>query len=351
VQVDYLIVGQGLAGTLLSWHFEQAGLSYVVVDNNDKRAASRVGVGIINPVTGRRYATSWLIETILPYAIKTYKEIGSFLNKELIVESSLLHYFPTLQMQEAFENRVLANDPWLYWQKENPYDFINPRYKIGAIAPVVIVYIERLLTEWKNYLLQKDKYIEAAIKPEKIILSPDKIKCENIEANKIIFCNGLEAQQYSYFKNLPFAPNKGEYLIIEAPSITTNHIIKTGSTLIPLGKNKFWLGSNYSWQYENDLPTAIFLQEQTNNLQAVIGHDFKLIEHNALLRPATLERRPFVGWHPQHQNIGILNGLGTKGCSLAPYFAQAFTQYIVNAAPIIPEAHIERFEKILSKNL
>jgi glycine/D-amino acid oxidase-like deaminating enzyme len=66
------------------------------------------------------------------------------------------------------------------------------------------------------------------------------------------------------------------------------------------------------------------------------------------VRPATLERRPFVGFHPLHPNIGILNGMGTKGASLAPFFAHQLVQHLVDGFPLMNEININRFNRILS---
>ena len=56
---------------------------------------------------------------------------------------------------------------------------------------------------------------------------------------------------------------------------------------------------------------------------------YKVIDHFAAIRPANTQRRPFIGMHPVYKNIGIFNGMGTKGCSLAPFFAEQFTSHIL----------------------
>ncbi len=77
-QVDVLIIGQGICGTFLSLELERAGLSYLIIDkaktpNPGKRpgvvtqagstlSASRAAAGLINPFTGRRLVTTWMIE-------------------------------------------------------------------------------------------------------------------------------------------------------------------------------------------------------------------------------------------------------------------------------------------------
>jgi glycine/D-amino acid oxidase-like deaminating enzyme len=47
--------------------------------------------------------------------------------------------------------------------------------------------------------------------------------------------------------------------------------------------------------------------------------------------------------------VGILNGMGTKGCSLAPYFAHQLVEFITKGNPIRPDADIRRFSGILSR--
>jgi glycine/D-amino acid oxidase-like deaminating enzyme len=76
---------------------------------------------------------------------------------------------------------------------------------------------------------------------------------------------------------------------------------------------------------------------------------YTILEHFAAIRPATLERRPFVGFHPVHPQIGILNGMGTKGCSLAPYFARQLVEKLKGTGTINPLADISRFEKIIRR--
>ena len=48
MKIDYIIVGQGLAGTLLAYFLEQSGKSVVFVDNGYKTAATKVAAGIFN---------------------------------------------------------------------------------------------------------------------------------------------------------------------------------------------------------------------------------------------------------------------------------------------------------------
>jgi glycine/D-amino acid oxidase-like deaminating enzyme len=183
-----------------------------------------------------------------------------------------------------------------------------------------------------------------------LIITENKIQYKNINAEKIIFCDGIESYNNPYFKNLPFAPNKGEALIIEIKDFPSINIFKRGINLVPMKDNLFWVGSSYEWNFENDQPTELFRKKTELLLKEWMKSDFKIHDHIASVRPATLERKPFAGFHPLQKNVGIFNGMGTKGCSLAPYFANQFAQHIIDNSPLLPEVDIARFAKALCKN-
>ena len=111
----------------------------------------------------------------------------------------------------------------------------------------------------------------------------------------------------------------------------------------------WWIGSNYAWEFDSPNPTPAFKEKTEALLKEWLKVPFKIVDHLAGIRPATLERRPFVGLHPIHPNIGILNGMGTKGCSLAPYFAKQLVEQLLYNKPVLPEADISRFTKILMR--
>jgi glycine/D-amino acid oxidase-like deaminating enzyme len=49
MHVNYIIVGQGIAGSILYYTLTKAGANCVVVDDNKSNSASRVAAGLINP--------------------------------------------------------------------------------------------------------------------------------------------------------------------------------------------------------------------------------------------------------------------------------------------------------------
>jgi glycine/D-amino acid oxidase-like deaminating enzyme len=126
-------------------------------------------------------------------------------------------------------------------------------------------------------------------------------------------------------------------------------VFKKGMSLVPWKEGLFWVGSSYEWSFADAGPTTAFRERTEAILREWLRVPFRVVEHIAAVRPATLERRPFVGFHPLYPAVGILNGMGTKGCSLAPYFARQLVQRMVSGVGIRADADILRFRKVLGR--
>lgn len=347
-----IIVGQGVSGTLFSWFCAQHNLDFIIIDNSLANSPSKTAAGLINPVTGRRVVTVWMDDIILPFAETTYKEIGRQLGIEAISKMDIVDFFPNPFMKESFLKKMSQQAPYISLAKDEQYlnEYFNYEFGTGIIEPAYIVHLQQLLPAWRKHLLSEKKLIEQPFNFNKLHVSADSVQYENIVADLIVFCDGVEGSENPYFHLLPFALNKGEAIIIEAPELPAGHIYKKSMTLAPFGEpGIFWAGTNYIWEFDDNLPTEAFRKSTEQNLNSWLKVPYKILDHKAAVRPATVERRPFVGLHPLYENVGILNGMGTKGCSLAPYFASQLVQHIINQQPLEKEADIARHARILSR--
>jgi len=349
--VDYLIIGQGISGTWLSYYLQKANKSFIVIDNAQPNSASRVAAGIINPVTGRRIVKTWMIDELLSFLIPAYEELGNELNIKAIEKKSLIDFHPTPQMKIAFDERVKENADLLFhpddqWQYQNIFNY---ELGFGEVDPCYVVNLKEILPAWRKKLLSNNQLLEEDFEITELKQADAGINYKNIKAEKIFFCDGIHSSQNPFFKNLPFALNKGEAILIEATGIPSTHIFKKGMMLSSIQKDLFWLGSNYLWEFPDDQPTEQFRKQTELLLRSWLKVPFKIVDHKASVRPANIERRPFVGFHPTYKNVGILNGMGTKGCSLAPFFAKQLADHIISGNEILVEADIKRFTKILTR--
>lgn len=351
MHVDILVIGQGICGTFLTWELQKAGYSFLVIDENNPGTASKVAAGIINPVTGRRIVKTWLIDEVMPFAWQQYTSLGNQLQITAIEQKDIIDLFPTPQMKLAFEKRYSEDTQYLSIGTD-PYawsNYFNYDFGYGAITPCYLVNLQVLLSAYRRLLASGNHLLEEKFDHTQLQVQPHKVQYKNITAQRIIFCDGISSFNNPWFGSLPFAPNKGEVLLVEANDMPTSHIFKKGINWVPWRDNIFWAGSSYEWNFTSDAPTALFRERTMATLQQWIKAPIRLLEHTAAVRPATLERRPFIGFHPIQPAIGIFNGMGTKGCSLAPFFAPQLVQHIQHQSPLLPEADVQRFKRVLSK--
>ena len=353
MQTEFLIIGQGISGTWLSYYLQNEGKSFIVIDDNNNKSPSRISAGIINPVTGRRHVTVWMADKIIPFALKAYNQLGYELGITAISQKNIIEFFPSPQMRLSFLQRIEENDMYMYnYPEQNHFKHLfNYDFGCGEIQPAYTVHLETLLPAWRQRLREQQVLLEIEFEIEKLQINKDNIQYNDITADKIIFCDGNSSAAHPWFKQLPFAPNKGEILLVEIPDLPNHHVYKKGMMLAPLATTGlWWLGSNYGWNFDTADPTTEFRERTVQLLKEWLKIPFTITEHLSGIRPATLERRPFVGIHPLHSTIGILNGMGTKGCSLSPFFAKQLTEHFCKNHPIFPEADINRFSKIIARN-
>jgi glycine/D-amino acid oxidase-like deaminating enzyme len=351
MRFDYIIIGQGLAGSFLSWNLIKAGKSVLIIDEKQNSTASRIASGVINPVTGRRVVRTWMIEKLMPFAIHAYTELGNELDAQLIRQCNILDFHPTPQMKLAFHERLPFESEYLrlpadenQWMGHFQYHF-----GFGEIDPCWLIDINTLLENWRKKLQDSGSVLEEKFDWKDCTVTPEQVVYKEHQASKIFFCEGTSGFDNPYFRLLPYARNKGEALIVEIPGLPPDHIFKQGINIVPWREGTFWVGSSYEWEFADTLPSENFRKKTEQHLQHWLKHSFKTVDHLASERPANMERRPFVGLHPVMPSVGILNGMGTKGCTLAPYFASQLTSFLVNAVPIEPLADVKRFTRILSR--
>ncbi len=390
MQTDILIVGQGICGTFLSHWLEQEGLSYIVIDEQRPSTASKAAAGIINPVTGRRIVKTWMIDELLPFAFDAYRQMNKELGISCLSLTETIEFFPTAQMRNAFMERYAAHpritDPGkntMNAKKADGTEFSGMppdgaeyldvpdtenawndwfRYDLGygRISPCCLIDLNSLLTAARKKLKDRGQLLEERFDPAALHISGESaqdkleqsalVRYKDIQANRIVFCDGAGSFESPYFRNLPFAPNKGEALIVEIGGLPSGSLIfKKGMVLAPWREGLYWLGSSYEWSFTDEQPTEAFRARAGAVLKEWLKLPFGVVDHIASVRPATLERRPFVGFLPLLKQVGILNGMGTKGCSLAPYFARQLAGHIKTGRPIQPDVDVKRFAKILGR--
>jgi glycine/D-amino acid oxidase-like deaminating enzyme len=351
--VDYIIVGQGISGTWLGYYLLKENKSVVVFDKKDTQSASNVASGLINPVTGRRVVTTWMAKELIPFVWEEYNTISEIFYNKFIRQNNILVFPSAPDLQQAFYERMEEENSHIRsagLKKEELRSGFNFPFDVFEISPCYVVQMQELLQAWRSHLCLHNFLLDEVFDEDQLIIKGDAIQYKNITAKKVIYANGIQAGSSRYWLNLPFVQNKGQALILKTNSLNTSYIYKFGHlTLIPYKDNLWWTGSSNELLFQTTLPTEDFKNKTSASLRSILKTSFEIQEHWSALRPATVERRPFVGVHPVHKQIAILNGMGSKGCSLAPWFAKELTENLVYNKALNPLVDVQRFSKVLMR--
>jgi hypothetical protein len=122
---------------------------------------------------------------------------------------------------------------------------------------------------------------------------------ETSPPKKLFFCDGISATCNQWFNLLPFAPNKGEAIIIECEGLNNEHVFKRGMMLAPLPvQNTYWVGSNYQWEFEDDQPSEKFYRQTTELLKHWLKLPFRVLFHKAAVRRPPLNEDLLLAFIP-----------------------------------------------------
>lgn len=315
-----------------------------------------VAAGIINPVTGRRFVKTWRADELIPTAVETYRaleaEFGiTFFHERNIIRSIFNpgeeNDWSARAKDEAYSKYILEKADTAFLDHKT-----NPVFSYGEVTNSYQTEISKLLNAFRQRLENKGMLVEENFDFKNLTVEESQASYGKFTAKKIIFCEGFAAKQNPYFSYLPFGGSKGEVLIARIPNADFEKLYKYRIFLVPLSeKNTYWVGSMYSWQFEDDQPTEAGRTYLINRLQDVLTIPWEIIEHKAAVRPTVKDRRPFLGIHPQFKSLAVFNGLGTKGASLGPFFAKQMAEHLINGSEIDPEVNIERYAASEKSNL
>ena len=345
--LDYLIVGQGLAGSILAHQLIQKQKRIGVVDLDNGNTASRQATGLINPVTGRRFVKSWKIDELLPFAQTYYEKLNISLNDDFFRSSHILKILHNKEQLNDFHSRSNedAYAPYLGAYQTFSAENIYPGVGQAKIAPVLQININSLLDALGRYIQDNAKVRQETFKHEDLFIRKGFFEYKDIKATKVVFAEGYLMRFNPFFNYLPIRFAKGEALIIESEDLKIHQVLSSKINISPMGKDTYYVGATYDWSSFEQSPTKAKKDYILEAFQESVRCTFKIIDHKVGIRPTVKDRRPLLGEHPKHRNMYVFNGMGTKGLSLSPFFAQHLIHHMEYNEALYDEVNINRFHE------
>lgn len=342
---DFIIVGQGLAGSALAFTLIRRGCQVQVINVSSAGIASQVAAGLYNPVTGRKMVRTWKADELFPFLENFYTDIESETESKFLHKKNIYRPFISIEEQNDWMGKSSNNQftPFVQHVAQHSLFGSDVYDSYGGLLLKRCGYLDipAFIYQIRKLLLARNMYREEKFNFQKLKIEDNSINYNGLRARNMIFCEGPAGNQNPFFEWLPFQPVKGELLYI-VPEKPLNIIYNRGVFVLPAdGYCK--VGATYN---HHDLSLQIttrareYLLEKLNML---LKARYKVIDQVAGVRPATRDRRPFMGIHPKYKPLAIFNGLGTKGVSLAPFFASQLADSLLDGKPLEREVNISRF--------
>ena len=345
--VDYLVVGLGLAGISFCEQLERNGKSYTVI-SDDSEQASLVAGGLYNPVILKRFTLAWRADEQMKLAIPFYETLEKKLGVTLDYKVPVYRRFASAEEQNNWfeaSDKVGLQDFLSPKIVKNTNNAIDAPHGMGEVLFTGRIDTRLLLEKYGQYLSKKGLLKKENFDFDALDADSNGIQYREIKANKVIFAEGFGLKRNPFFSYLPLNGTKGELLTIHAPSLKEKSVIKSSVFIIPLGEDRYRIGATYKWKDKTSLPTTASKEELLDKLGTFLRCNFEVVDHVAGIRPTVTDRRPLVGQHPEHKNMFVLNGFGSRGVLIAPYASKWLYAHIENGQTIPPEMDIKRFEK------
>lgn len=348
--VKYIIVGAGLAGLTLAKKLSEKSISFKIIGDTYNHS-SLVAAGVINPIVFRRTTKSWRVDDFIPVAKTFYQKIEVELDTKIYNEITIRRAFAHemerkdwLKRQSNCEYDSFLNE---LTEEDNQFSNVKNTFGTGRVKQSANIIVENYIYGLRKFFQERESYLEEKFDYEKIDLKQKTYNDINFE--KIIFCEGFEVIKNPWFSYLPMKLTKGELLQIQSNQIHSEESLNRKCFVLPVGENQFKVGSTYAWDDLSLERTEFAKNLISDNLKNLTEASFQIVNHYVGIRPTVYDRRPIMGFHPKEKSLGVFNGLGAKGYMMAPLLADEFVLFLEENTELNTEVSIDRFESFFNQ--
>lgn len=331
MQVDVLIVGQGLAGSLLARRL--ADRATIAVVDPGRPNASRVAAGLMTPLTGRRFTLTPEYPRLFARASEALGALGVFR------PTDVYRLFADAEQRAAGLRRAdcLSCAPFIRRITRGPgeLDAALDDPHGGALMAGAWADLPGLLdgaAAWLGDRLLRDQVVAAEARDD-----ADGVSWKGVRARNVVWCDGWRAAlPGGLFSDLGWQPAKGEALDLVSDAPHQDRILNREGWALRLGDGRWRTGTNWAWDGLGEEPTEALRGKLLRRFAGFFRHPVRAeaTRHLAGTRPCTRDNRPYLGRHPSRPRHWMLNGLGPRGTVWAPSAADWLASTLLEGAPI-----------------
>ena len=345
MKVDFLIVGQGIAGTCFAFELLRQKKTFIIIDKYDKSSPSNIALGVYNPLILKWFTKPWAIDNQMQFFYEFYSSFQSFFKSNIVFDIGIYKFLSTPYDQNNWMSRSLSPKREHYMSSEllmlENKSFIHKQF-YGLVKSSGRVDIPLFLKILRKFCIANQIFINKFFNYRNLIIKKDYVKYNDIIARNIIFCEGPQVLNNPFFKWIKLKPTKGELLHINCEHLSLDRILHASLLFVPLGSDIYSLGATYEWSFDDSGITSSARERICSVFEKHINLPYNVKTQKSGIRPSTFDRRAFIGSHPDYSNMYIMNGLGTRGVLLAPYLSNNLINSIYYNTKIFEEVAVKR---------
>lgn len=341
---DVLIVGQGIAGSILGYVLKKAGYSVGILDNNLLESSTKVAAGLVSYISGKRLTLSWRAHDLIPEALRFYTALEKELSTSFYTPLSSLRIFTTEEEKRIFEKkRHLPDFQSYYGDAFDNGDSFMIKAPYGAVEVKGSCFLDTVsfLSAMSDFFGSDIHHI--TVNWDEINITSDGVSYQDFSASKLICCSGYNVTQTPWFSSLPYRPARGQTLTLDIPDIPRDKIYNFGRWMVPLKNGQFKFGATYEWDDMQLQTSDTAKKELLAHYKRHFDAEVSVIKHEVGIRCMVPDNHPFMGFLKDTPSLGIFSGFGSKGVMMVPYFANQLTAHIQDNTSIDDEVALERF--------
>lgn len=287
---------------------------------------------------------TWIADKLFPGLESYYQNLERFYDSRFLYPKTIYRPFYGIEELNDWEGRASSAEyaPYIKRIRSSPIGIDGLKDPYGGLELNYSGYVDlpSLIRAVRIFLKKEGLYQGEAFRYEALTISSTSVSYKEIEAEQVIFCEGPQSTANPYFGYLPFKPVKGEIVELET-NLPEDIIINRGVFILP--KNGFFsIGSTYDHSTLDFVPSEKGIKNLLDRLCKLYVGKSKVVNKSAGVRPATFDRKPFLGIHPEYHRLGIFNGFGTKGVSLVPYCTGLMKDHLLYRHDLPREVDIKR---------
>jgi len=332
-----IIIGAGIIGMLSARLLTKAGVSVTIIEQGYVgKESSWAGGGILSPLYPWRYSEP--VTLLAQWGQQHYSQLledihmNSAIDPEYI-QSGLVY----LDIEDELDKAIA-------WEKHHDYSFeqLNSE-QLAAIEPglaeqrqgwfsssIAQVRNPRLVKALRVDLLNLGVIIKQQTEVQSFIVEGAKLKGVNSNrgkffADKVVLAGGAWSARLldKWFRTPKIAPVKGQMIVFKAdPGVVSRIVLSKGRYVIPRKDGRVVLGSTVEFSDFDKSTSDSVLQELKQEAYRIIPAlaNYPVEKQWAGLRPGSIDGVPYIGEHPQLENLylnaghfrnGVVIGLGS----------------------------------------